>query len=256
MRSTRACRLVPEAGWRGQTEDRSTGYLVPSECPATCPSLSRTKAPSPLTNGAALHYTWGANTRERARLWDTEATGPWVASRWNGGCNHWHRLRQCFRSNLEYCWWPVHHNLPPHEYWETLWALPAMWQDSTTGRGQWRLEGTTSCEGKEDSEVRLNVNRWGQQLLVPPQMAQCRQLGSLWLTHRSPRECLHRPLRLQHCSPLRKEFHKRWLNRHWAEKPCLKLSSGSSHSTSSPTAYQGDGTGITWGKTDMHSHRI
>lgn len=76
--------------------------------------------------------------------------GPWATSRWNRGCNYWHRLRQCFRSNLEYCWWPVHHNLPPYKYRETLWAPPAMWQDSTTGQGQWRLEGVTSCEDKED----------------------------------------------------------------------------------------------------------
>lgn len=34
-----------------------------------------------------------------------------------------------------------------------------MWQDSTTGQGQWRLEGVTSCEDKEDSDIRLNVKQ-------------------------------------------------------------------------------------------------
>lgn len=114
---------------------------------------------------------------------------------------------------------------------------------------QGRERGETSCEDK-DSDLRLNVRAT---TAGGDPHGTLQAGGPLWLTQEwSPQERLHRPLRLQHCSPLWEELHEIPLNRHPAEeKPCLELSSGSSPSTSNPTAYHGDGTRITWG--DWHA---
>ena len=103
--------------------------------------------------------------------------------------------------------------------------------------------GGTSCEGKEDWAPRLSVER------VRAPTARCGQPGPLWPTPQcSPQERLHRPLRLQHCSPRWEELPKSWLDRPPAEeKPHLKLSAGSSRSTRNPTTHRGECARLTRG---------